>query len=282
MSSKDRWSTVSHAGACVLLLGLTLIAGCERKSPAAATASVAASNSYLEAAVRDLLGESTPVVRLAEPGMCPGHFDMRPSQIDALRECRLLLRFDFQKTLDAKLGDLCAAGLSIEPIAAPGGLGEPDTYQTVCQHVADALVRTALVERAQADDRLAAISTRLKHADAAARDAITEARLDGQPVVTSKHQQAALEFLGFNVVATFTAADTARIGEIDAAIRSGNGARLIVANEPEGRQLADALAERIGAPVVVLANFPDSEHHHVSFDEMLRDNVRRLTGAAQP
>jgi ABC-type Zn uptake system ZnuABC Zn-binding protein ZnuA len=55
---------------------------------------IAVSNSYLGAAVHDVLGQGTPLMLLAEPGMCPGDFDLRPSQDQQLRACRLLLRFD--------------------------------------------------------------------------------------------------------------------------------------------------------------------------------------------
>ena len=66
-------------------------------------APVAVSSPYLEAAVREVLCRDVPMVRLAGPSMCPGHFDMRPSQISELARCGLLVRFDFQQALDEKL-----------------------------------------------------------------------------------------------------------------------------------------------------------------------------------
>jgi hypothetical protein len=55
----------------------------------------------------------------------------------------------------------------------------------------------------------------------------------------------------------------------------------IVANLPEGRQAADALADRFAAKVVVFGNFPDGQGLD-SFDRLVRDNVTLLVKAVQP
>ena len=77
------------------LVALGLI-GCGRSARLPVHPQIATTTSYLEAAVHDLLGEDFSVLRLAEPGTCPGHFDIRPSQVLELRQCGVLLRFDFQ------------------------------------------------------------------------------------------------------------------------------------------------------------------------------------------
>jgi hypothetical protein len=66
--------------------------GAANKVAVAESAPVAVSSPYLEAAIRDVLRRDVSLVRLAGPAMCPGHFDMRPSQITDLAKCRLLNR----------------------------------------------------------------------------------------------------------------------------------------------------------------------------------------------
>lgn len=65
-------------------------------------------------------------------------------------------------------------------------------------------------------------------------------------------------------------------------MRQGQQASIqwIIANLPEVRQAADAMADRFAAKVVVFGNFPDGQGPD-SFDRLVRDNVSLLVKAAQ-
>ena len=260
-----------------------LLASCSQ-SPSVSGLELATTTSYLEAAARDLLGDDITVLRLAEPGTCPGHFDMRPSQVTELLRCRALLRFDFQKSLDAKLTGANTNQPRVVEIAVRKGMGLPDTYLAVCRQTADGLVALGLLSRTNADARLQAVISRL---DALSRDAtnrVAQAGICGSPVIASGHQRDFCEWLGLKVAASFRAADTASISEIEEAIRAGKLAqiKLVIANLPEGRRTADALSDRLKAKVVVFENFPALRNGRVSFDEMLATNIAALHKAATP
>jgi hypothetical protein len=111
---------------------------------------------------------------------------------------------------------------------------------------------------------------------------IDEAGLSGVPVLSSGHQADFCRHLGLRVAGTFSAVDTATPSQIDRAVRAGQQAevQLIVANLPEGRQLADAFAARLDARVVVLGNFPDGDGQ-AAFEQLVRGNVRALIAATR-
>jgi zinc transport system substrate-binding protein len=263
----------------LLLMALVVPAiGCRKRSDPP-VAAVAATNSFLECAVRDLLGASAPVLRLAEPGLCPGHFDVRPSQVAELRRCRVLLRLEFQKSLDGKLLGAKEEGLRFVEITIAGGLCEPESYLSACRQTADALVAVGLLKRDAAERRLGEIDRRIQ--DAAERCRRRAGALTGTPVLASVHQATFCRWLGLNVVGMFSGADTAGTGDVNRAIQQGEqaGAKLVIANLPEGRRVADALAERLGAKVVVFGNFPTLADGQSSFDELLEGNVAALVEA---
>ncbi|MCX7427200.1 MAG: zinc ABC transporter substrate-binding protein [Planctomycetia bacterium] len=151
---------------------------------------IAVTSPYLEAVVRDLLGQSVSVVPLAGAGMCPGHFDMQPSQIERLDSCRLVLRFDFQDVLADKLAARLNEGATVVAIPTAGGMCDPDGYRNACRHAADALVEARLLAQADADARLAAISRRLAELTAWLNAEIDAAQLRGTPVLASGLQEA--------------------------------------------------------------------------------------------
>lgn len=263
----------------LLAIAVGGMAGCRKETDQPAPP-VAATNSLLECAAKDMLGESTSVLRLADPGMCPGHFDVRPSQVNELRHCRVLLRFEFQKSLDAKLSGASDGGLRIAEVRISGGLCEPESYLAACKQAADALVAAGLLDRSTADKRLAEIASRVEQMASRCRQKV--AGLKDTPVIVSVHQEAFCKWLGLRPVALFTGADEAGVGQVDVAVKQGEqaGAKLVIANLPEGRRVADALAERLKAKVVVFGNFPALNNGQSSFDDLLEANVNALLEAA--
>ncbi|MCE5302599.1 MAG: zinc ABC transporter substrate-binding protein [Planctomycetaceae bacterium] len=286
MQNVGKPTTGRSSVALCVAMAVAVLSGCEARPTAIQpVASIAVSSPYLEAAARDLLGHDAPLVALAGPSMCPGHFDMRPSQLGDLSRCKLLLRFDFQQPLDAKLSDAVRRKLNIVPITASGGLCEPEVYLSACQQIADALTTARLLEKSVAERRMSEIERRLKQLTADVHRQIESARWRGTAVLASRHQEAFCRWLGLQSVGVFSAQDTAGVGEIDAAVQAGRSARVkaIVANLPEGRRLADALADRLHAPVVVFGNLPVSDDRTPSapaFDRLVRQNVAALLAVA--
>jgi len=263
------------------LAALAGISGCARAKEPGREPVVAVSNSLLSAAVMDLLGDEVAIAQLAEPGTCPGHFDVRPSQVERLRTCKLLLRFDFQDGLDGPLVNLQRRGLRIVAVGVERGFCVPAAYAEICRQVADALVDVGLQERSVAERRLSEIGQRLEKLTAETRQQVTEGKLLGRSVIASGHQADFCRFLGLEVAAVFSGPERMPVSQIDAALRAADGAWLVIANEPEGTQMADTLAERLRVPLVVFANFPGAEHGG-RFDDLVRGNVQALLAAAAP
>ncbi|MCG2684084.1 MAG: hypothetical protein L6306_10790 [Planctomycetales bacterium] len=261
-----------------------LVAGCGPSAEPAALDDmpVAVSSPYLEAAVTDVLGWKVPLVRLAGPGMCPGHFDIRPSQIRELSKCRLLVRFDFQEGLDKKIAGRTDGTPRTVVVEPPGGLCVPDTYLAVCRRLAEHFVADGTLSQKDADARLAEIERRAAALRKEAVGKIDSAGLRDAPVLCGGHQSEFCRWLGLRVAAEFPSAEAASTGRLDRAVRDADaaGVRLIVANEPEGRRAADALADRLHARVVVFANFPEPGKQR-AFDAMVRRNLSALTAATE-
>ena len=262
---------------------LLSLCGCNPSGLSLHNHRIATTTSYLESAALDVLGEDQDVLRLAEPGTCPGHFDIRPSQAADLRRCRALLRFDFQKSLDSVLDGQGTNQAFVVEVVIHGGLCQPESYLSACRQIADAFITHGLLAQTNADARLQVVAARLDTLAQQATNRVALAGLKGAPVIASVHQKEFCEWLGLKAVATFRAADTSSVAEIDNAINAGKFAeiRLLIANQPEGRRTADALADRLHARVAVFGNFPALAHGRVSFDDLLAGNVDALITATQ-
>jgi len=98
-----------------------LATGCEKRTDVENGAEIAVTNSYLGSAVLDLCGYDTGILCLAPPGMCPGHFDISPSQVKRLCDCKVLLLFDFQKQVAETLSRMKEKGLKTAFVEESGG-----------------------------------------------------------------------------------------------------------------------------------------------------------------
>lgn len=260
------------------------VAGCQNETDTPPS-EIAVSNSYLHAIVRDLCGDEMAIFSVVPPGMCPGHFDIRPSDVQRLFACRLLLAFDFQRAI----GDILpenGRGPAFHTVDALPGMCIPDTYLSMAQQTADILT-TAYPERAgEFQERLDAMAERMTALASECAAVAEQWELRQAAALTSRHQAAFVEWLGITTAATFSGGDSETAANINAAISDSNAHRVrwIIANRQEGTQLAEAMADRLGVPVVVFSNFPAAfaeSSAEPAFDAMVRDNLRQFIKAAQ-
>ena len=253
--------------------------GCRRSDGPPPEVSV--TNTYLAAAVGEVLGRDDVVLCLAGPGMCPGHFDIRPGQAAEAARTQLFLRLPGQDHLDAKIAPH-GEGPRVVRVNPSAGLCVPAGYADACRQAAEALVEAGLVDRPSADRRVDEAAERMAELSKEAELTVAAAGFKGQPVVASEHQADFCRFLGLHVIASFRDADAGRFDSMDRIIKAAepSGVRLVIANRPEGRKAADALAERLSATVVVFDNFPSLEGKR-PFDALVRANVDALMAAAE-
>ncbi len=266
----------------VLLAMAFLSGGCGHHNDVP-PAEISVSNSYLYAIVRDLCGDQTAVFCIVPPGMCPGHFDIKPSDAQRLFQSRLLLAFDFQQSIGKSLPQN-GRGPAFHTVTAPPGLCIPQTYLSMTHHVADILMAHYPQRQAEFRERLVQIDRRIKELEAECAAAAESLNLLESPVLSSRHQAEFAKWLGLNVVSDFSGSDTETAANINTALRQSDsyGLRWIIANQQEGTQLAKAMAERLKTPVAVFSNFPNTAGcsvNYPAFDELVRSNIRQLTEA---
>lgn len=247
------------------------------------TADVVVTSSYLECAVRALAGDSLTVSSLAPPGSCPGHFDLSPSQARQVRRCRLVLLFDFQRGLEARLG---TGPRSTETAAIPLGDGMllPATALATARRVAEALARAFPEQGPAFDAGLARLASDMAGIEEELNRVAAAVAERGLRAIASQHQAAFCRRLGLEVVAELSSPDEARLSQLQECLARGReaGVAIVVANLQEGEGPARAVAEALGAPLVVLSNFPSLQPGEETFPELVRANLERLQGVPLP
>jgi zinc transport system substrate-binding protein len=261
-----------------------VISGCTEKSNDPNKVRLAVTNSYLQCAVEDLDTGNIDVFSLAPPGMCPGHFDITPAQVRQLRNCSLLLLFDFQSGIEKSLSGIKSKGLKTVLVQTQPGMCVPETYLDTCRQVCDILLEIFPGKKDTYSQRLIEIEKRLSDLSKELRTEISKAKLAGVKVLASGHQSKFADWLGLETLAVFSGSDSETITNINDCTKKANGqnVRFIIANKQEGTTLAESLAERLaGIQTVVFSNFPEVQTRSLGFDNLLRSNVHTLIKAAK-
>jgi ABC-type Zn uptake system ZnuABC Zn-binding protein ZnuA len=262
----------------LLLLSATAFLSCKESNHPKKQPEIAVANSYLLSVVKDLYGNKVDVISFVPPGMCPGHFDISPSQVEQLSKCKILLLFDFQGGIGSALSRFEERGLKIYSITAPQGLCLPETYLTIVRNVADVLSKDNPAKRMEFDRRIESIEKRLNVLTKNINAKIEQSGLKNAPVLSSRHQAVFAKWLGLDVIAMFVGSDIETPAGINLSLQQARdkNIKLVVANQQEGTELAEALARHLNARMVVFGNFPTEEGDAPTFNSLLLKNVSGL------
>ncbi|AQQ09662.1 ABC-type Zn2+ transport system, periplasmic component/surface adhesin [Sedimentisphaera cyanobacteriorum] len=263
-----------------------LLSGCGDKEKEKSDAKFAAANSYIFSALSHITGNPEATVNLVPPGMCPGHFDISPSQVKELFNCRLLFLFDFQGNIEDSVQRISQRGLKLKKLKAPGGMCLPKTYENIisqlCRHLAEDSPETADMYELREKQ----ITEKIKQFSENTLKNFREAGLAGRKVICSEHQKAFCEWLGLEVIASFSGRDTVTPTQINECLKAAEGKQIdfVIANRQEGTKLAEAIAKRIQARPKVFSNFPgpgEGEKSCQTYFELVERNISSLMNDGQ-
>jgi len=255
--------------ACVLIAVLLFASGCQREHDT--RISVVASTTMIEAVVREIGGTTVDVQALVPGGMCPGHFDIKPRQMQEIERSDLFLYHGWEHWLP-KVTQATGLGTEIIGIDISGEWMVPDVHVNAIHTVRDLLT----------SDRPKMESYYRQQALAYENSVLSEARTictgftpyRETPVICSELQSDFLTWAGFDVLETYGRAESMSPRIMEDLIRAGrlNEVRLVVDNRQSGPSVGAGVALEIGAEHVVLTNFPVDG----SYLDALRSNVEAL------
>jgi ABC-type Zn uptake system ZnuABC Zn-binding protein ZnuA len=241
---------------------------------------IVVSDSYIESSILDLLAGPVQIVRLAEPGLCPAHTEIKPSHVEKISRARAVFIFDFQKDFQNLITRQLGKNESLLSIVkSPPGLSIPNSYLDVCKQVGTSLISSRLLSQENFNHKLSAIESRIKALEKSQLQLSKFKSIAGTNVISSIHQKEFCKYLGLNVVATFSESDFAKFSSLNSVIKTGKDfdVKIIIANKQEGTRAASAIAERLNAKIIILSNFPEKSFKNRSaFDDLFLSNISSL------
>ena len=280
LSAPPRWL-------CAGLLCL-LVAACQQQNEP-----VVAGTALMQSVLQDVLGGETVPAVLIPPGSCPGHYDMRPSDIERVARCEALLLHPWQSDMPNVTSVIRASGIAPERVyvvPAQGNWMVPEAYADALEAVADVLAANGL------DGGGAAVRAAERSAESRALGDTLQARLiaAGTPevsVLCNDMIAPFAEWAGFSVAGVFGRSEDLSVGDVEALVRLGkiSDVVLIIDNMQSGdEKMGAVLARETGAERVILSNFPGGLPSTGTWNlavkrnaELILDALERVAQSAQ-
>ena len=215
------------------------------------------------------------VEAMLPPGQCPGHYDVKISDIERLKKADLIISFSGMHFMyktgisDKKHLFIDAGGRNwMSPDAYVYGLDVLAVRLSECfpedKNVIERLKKEAVLKIKEGADVIS--------------QSIKKAGISGTPVIASSMQKEPLEWMGLRVVAEYGRQEAISAREVVDLVEKGKkeSVKIVVDNLQSGPDAGRSIAETIRAKHVVLTNFP-SENGYLA---TLGKNAEAIIDAA--
>jgi ABC-type Zn uptake system ZnuABC Zn-binding protein ZnuA len=281
--SANLFATPNLIRVTLILLGAIAAAvGTANAQPAGRLRIVAATTLIAEV-VADIGGDAVEIATLIPPASCPGHFDVKPGDMQLLAEARLFFLHSWQsRTFSA--GIIRASGnpaLRKAVLEVPGNWMTPPVQVAATERIAAVL---AEADPARAGDYRSAAERRkveIQKIGAAQAQRLAQTGVRDLRVLANEVQADFVRWAGLQVVGAFGRGEDMSPREVEDAVRLGreHAVRLVVDNLQSGRQAGIGIAKEIGAVQVTLSNFPGGFENTETWEKAIVKNVDLLIAA---
>ena len=277
----DKSKILAKALAVVLLLSLLASApGCSEPQ-ASEKLKVVTTTSLIASIVEQVAGDKVEVANIIPPAQCPGHFDVKPSNIQMLADAQLFLLHGWQGELfttqlidsasnpDLKIVSLNIDGNWMTPTVQSQAVGN------ITATLSEADPENAVFYQNNAkslQDAIAAKGNELKAK-------LTAANVSQHKVICGDMIKGLVVWTGFNVIASYPRPEDLTPQKMQELIDQGrqSGVAIVIDNLQSGK--ADAgvtMAEEIGAAQVTLTNFPGGFANTETWEKAIEKDVDLL------
>ena len=246
---------------------------------------IMAGSSFITNIIQDVADGKVETRTLIPPGLCPGHYDLKPSDIEALANSKALFIHNYQQSFQNIVGAIEAAenpDLIIVAINITGNWMTPAVQAEAVSKIAQALgeidQENAAYYQGKAADRAQAILAKGEQVE----DRLLEARVEEVKVICADMQAGFVKWAGFDVVATYGRPEDLSVAEVEELIvkAKGAGVALVIDNLQSGATAASAaMAQDIGAIQVTISNFPGGFEDTETWEKAIDKNVDLLLEA---
>jgi zinc transport system substrate-binding protein len=246
---------------------------------------ITAGSSLIANIIQDVADGKVETRALIPPGVCPGHYDIKPSDIVALANSKALFIHDYQQNFQNVAGAIEAAenpDLIVKVMDVTGNWMVPTVQAEAVEKIAQALseidAENAAYYDEKAEDRVQIILAKGEEV----RERLLNAGVEGVKVLCAEMQQGFVRWAGFDIVATFGRPEDltpAQVADLIAQAQEAEVALVIDNLQSGSTTLGASLEQNTEAIPVTISNFPGGLENTETWEKAIDKNVDLLLAA---
>ena len=268
----------------ILVLSLvisSLLSGC---APAGTLKlKVVTSTSLLASIVERVGDDSVDVVNIIPPAQCPGHFDVKPGDIQELADAGLFLLHGWQGEKFSQ--DLIASAnnpdLTVVKIDVKGNWMTPPVQIEAIDRITAILCQVDAKSSSAYQKSAAELKDKIVAKEAEIEARLDEVNLSSINVMCADMLEGFVQWTGFNIVATYGRPDSFTPQVVKELVDKGieENVTLIIENMQSGQDAGAGVAEELGCTRIILSNFPGCFENTETWEKAIDLNIELILEA---
>jgi len=244
---------------------------------------VVTSTSLIAQIVERVGGDKVSVVNIIPPAQCPGHFDVKPGDIQKLADAKLFIMHGWQgeKFSDDLIASANNKSLTVVKVELPGNWMTPSVQRDATDKIASALAQIDPDNGAAYQKSATEYKAKVTAKESEIKTKLGQVNLSAVNVLCDEQQAGFVKWVGLNIIATYGRPETLTPQKIKELVDKGreNKVAVVIENMQSGAEAGKGLAEELACKRIVLSNFPGGYENTETWEKAIDYNIELILKA---
>ena len=226
--------------------------------------------------VEEVGGDKVDAISLVQPGICPDHFDVRPSVVSEINTASLVVYHGVEPWLDNLIN--ASENRDVKKLLLQGPWGTPPLAKAKIDSIKNALIEIDPENKSFYEKNAAEVSKELDELNEKILTEANELGISDYKAIVMSWQKPFSEWIGLQVVEAYQPPETLSVQAVQELVVKGKNEEVafVIDNLQSGTTLGAQMAGEIGGRHVVFSNFPEAIPGTDTIAEMIQYNADQI------
>jgi len=226
--------------------------------------------------VEEVGGDKVDAYFIVQPGICPDHFDVRPSVVSEINTASLVVYHGVEPWLDNLIN--ASENSDVKKLLLQGPWGTPPLAKAKIDSIKIALIEIDPENKSFYEKNAAEVSKELDELNEKILAEANELGISDYKAIVMSWQKPFSEWIGLQVVEAYQPPETLSVQAVQDLVVKGKDEKVafVIDNLQSGTTLGAQMAGEIGGRHVVFSNFPEAIPGTDTIAEMIQYNADQI------